>query len=150
MLACASSYYHHHYHLNRCRQSSFSKELFSLLINLSQISCSRRQPNKPQLTQTSLFQFNRYKDMCNLCIFTFDCMSALLRTNQAAPCRLPRSCYYFGGHSHSFYFGHPFILIIIHIMTEGRLTRRLISFLVGRSMLMLNVGGHYNASNCDF
>ena len=90
--------------------------------------------------------------MCNLCIFTFDCivrMSDLLRINQASPCRLPRSCYYFGGHSH-FNFGHPLILIIIHIMTEGRLTRRLISFLVGRSMLMLNVGGHYNASNCDF
>ena len=106
-----------------------------------------------QLTKTNLFQFNCYKDMCNLCIFTFDCivrMSDLLKINQAAPCRLPRSCCYFGGHSHSFYFGHPFILIIIRIMTEGRLTRRLISFLVGRSMLMLDVGGHYNASNCDF
>ena len=118
-----------------------------------QISCSRRQPIKPQLTKRNLFQFNCYKDMCNLCIFTFDCivrMSDLSRINQASPCRLPRSYYYFGGHSHSFNFGHPLILIIIRIMTEGRLTRRLISFLVGRSMLMLDVGGHYNASNCDF
>ena len=150
MLARTSSYYHHHYHLNRCRLFILKGIIFIINQSIcwlgSQISCSRRQPNKPQLTKTNLFQFN-------LCIFTFDCiarMSDLLRINQAAPCRLPRSCYVFGGNSHSFYFGHPFILIILHIMTEGRLTRRLISFLVGRSMLMLNVGGHYNASNCDF
>ena len=76
-----------------------------------------------------------FKDMCNLCIFTFDCIvrrSDLLRINQAAPCRLLRLCYYFGGHWYSFFLFWSSLYSDYHQHHDGRAANKAINQLFSR------------------
>ena len=73
--------------------------------------------------------------MCNLCIFTFDCivrMSDLLRINQATPCRLLRLCYYFGGHWQSFFLFWSSLNSDYHPHHDGRAANKAINQLFSR------------------